>query len=170
MVGNRILAGVVLAILGAAGIGIWAAGTSRNPEPRSIVDNAIVDNASVTAGGTTGFDDSIPRPELPAMIRRAESGDNSAAASLGYHFAASGQRAEQIRWHTLAANRGHCESISALQYIAYQQRDRSAYNRWNDSLRQHGCTFGSMHPTLNGPIDVSTPMWDNEAAPIWNGS
>jgi len=116
-----------------------------------------------------GMDTPIAASELPALMRRARAGDNQAAESLGYHFGLLGQRVEERRWYSLAASRGHCGSMAALGWIAYQDRDRATYDRWNGSMREHQCTLGRMLPEAAREMNGSIPLWDDQPEVLWNG-
>lgn len=102
-------------------------------------------------------------------MTRARAGDDPAAEALGNHFGATGQRDEERRWHRLAAERGHCRSLSALQNIAFQSRDRPEYVRLNNSLREHQCTLGRMYPEGMADLNGAAPMWDEAVNASWNG-
>jgi hypothetical protein len=102
----------------------------------------------------------LPADQIEPLKQAALHGDNEAAGFLAGHYFQAGQRAQEIRWLTLAANRGHCASMSWLREHAEDDGDRRTAARWNDSMRQHVCTWGRTHPLVSDPRYDSTPLWN----------
>jgi hypothetical protein len=102
----------------------------------------------------------IAANQIETYKQAALRGDNEAAARLAGHYSQASRRAQEIRWLMLAANRGHCASMSWLRTHAEEDGDRREAAGWNESMRRHVCTWGRAHPLVSDPRYDSTPLWN----------
>lgn len=151
----------------AAIVAISLSGCRPDPSSAQGTSNssAVIDNREVLSGG---MDTPLPPEELPSLMNRAQVGDDRAAENLGTHFANLGDRIQERRWHTLAASRGHCNSMSVLREIAYEERDRMAYDQWNSRIRARQCMVEGVPREVDG-ANTAIPMWVDQPELIWNG-
>jgi len=102
----------------------------------------------------------VPADQITDLMQRATAGDNDAASRLAGHYSQIGETDREIQWLMLAANRGHCASMSQLMEKASQRRDSNAAARWNESLRNNECTWGKTYPGASDPEMDSVPLWN----------
>jgi hypothetical protein len=102
----------------------------------------------------------IAANQIESYKEAALRGDNEAASFLAGHYFQAGQRAEEDRWLRLAANRGHCASMSHLMGNAERDGNRRAAAHWNNRLRGHECTVGKAYPLISNPDLASAPLWN----------
>jgi hypothetical protein len=136
---------------------VGACGSGRERSSAG-ADTNIVDSAALRDRDQLNL--IISASELPATERRALRGDNEAANALGNHYFYEGQLAAEFRWRALAAERGHCLSITLLKDHPSRLDDREWRRRWNDLQRRHGCTWGKTYPDDPSGGDPSRPLWE----------
>src|SRR3954470_5315533 len=145
-------------IAGLIAAGAWYCREGRpNPTPPA-------SNETVSAGSSMleEMNLAIAPDQIESYKQAALRGDNEAAGFLAGHYFQAGQHAQEIRWLLLAANRGHCASMSWLKEHAEEAGDRRQAAHWNNRLRRHQCTIGKAHPLLSDPDLKSIPLWNEQ--------
>lgn len=127
------------------------------PGEPDAAENAPADSVSLN----TVINTAIPADQIASFERRGRAGDNEAADRLAQHYNQEGPLREEIRWFTVAAERGHCPSIASLRYHPALAADREATRRWNAALRENACTWRKVHEHSTGGA-LDSPAWDEE--------
>ena len=151
--------GLSLALVVAA-----ASGGCRPGEPEAGQDTSSSANGSGedVVVNMSGMNMIQPPDRIEGLKRNALSGDNRAANDLANHYSRTGPREEELRWLTLAGNRGDCAALALLRDHAWRSGDQQARRRWNDLLRRNVCTWGKTYTASQGPESDSMPLWDDE--------
>lgn len=154
---SRTAAQFALLLVLIAGIGaaiLWHRGSAgREPAPET------PDYANAVLTGDMRM--TLPADQIEPTRQRALRGDNLAAQALGDHYSDLGDVAEERRWRSLAAGRGHCRSMDLLRDLEERANNRAAAAHWNNELRRHRCVMGQVYPPPEDPDLNRTPAWND---------
>lgn len=102
----------------------------------------------------------LPPNLIHSTKQRALAGDIEAATLLANHYLNAGQPEEEIRWRSIAGNRGDCDAMLLLKERTSDAADLAGSRYWNDMLRRHDCRYERKHSGRDGPDLTGTAMWD----------
>jgi hypothetical protein len=131
-------------------------------------DELRTDENTTAANVTTRSHDphdgnlALPAKEIDPLERRAVAGDDDAANILANHYMVLRQFDNEIRWRTVAANRGHCLSLVLLEDHPTRAANARWARHWNDQLRTSVCTHGKAYISQRNTSADDLPLWDDE--------